>query len=109
MSDTIFSKIVNKEIPAEIVLENEHCLAFKDINPVAEHHYLVITKKPFISLAELDAEHAAAMVLTLQELAKNLDIKDFRTVFNTGAKAGQTVFHVHAHFIAGRELGWPPG
>ena len=108
MQDCIFCKIVNKEIPAEIVLETDTCIAFKDINPVAPIHYLVIPKKHFASLAELDKETAGDMTLAIQELTKKLGIEDFRTIFNTGAKAGQTVFHVHAHVIAGKELGWTP-
>lgn len=109
MAETIFSKIINKEIPADIVLETEHCIAFKDINPVAPHHYLVIPKKAFTSLAEIDEANFAAMGTAIQELTKKLGIEDYRTIFNTGAKAGQTVFHIHAHVIAGRELDWPPG
>lgn len=107
--DCIFCKIVNKEIPCELLLETESCIAFKDINPVAPHHYLVIPKAHIESLTALDADTSAAMIAALQKLAEKLGIKDFRTVFNTGAKAGQTVFHVHAHLIAGRDLEWPPG
>lgn len=109
MPDCIFCKIIKEEIPSELVLETEDCIAFKDINPAAPHHYLVIPKKHYQSILELDDETSSQITNAIQELSKKLGISDFRTVFNTGAKAGQTVFHIHAHFIAGRELNWPPG
>ncbi len=109
MSDCLFCKIIKKEIPAEILYESEHSLAFRDINPVAPHHYLVIPKKHIDSLKEADKETMGALLEDLNALAKELEISDYRTVMNTGAKAGQTVFHLHAHLIAGRSLEWPPG
>jgi histidine triad (HIT) family protein len=109
MDNCLFCKIIKKEIAAEIVLDTQDCLAFKDINPVAPHHYLVIPKTHFASITEIDAKISAALIEAIQELAKNFELKDFRTVLNTGVKAGQTVFHVHAHVIAGRRLEWPPG
>ena len=104
MDNCLFCKIIKKEIAAEIVLDTQDCLAFKDINPVAPHHYLVIPKTHFASITEIDAKISAALIEAIQELAKNFELKDFRTVLNTGVKAGQTVFHVHAHVIAGRRL-----
>ena len=109
MTDCIFCKIVNKEIPADIVYESENSIAFKDINPVAPIHFLVIPKKHFESLNEADQETLGVLLEDLKALAKQEGIEDYRTVFNTGAKAGQTVFHLHAHLIAARELDWPPG
>lgn len=109
MDDCLFCKIINKEIPAEIILETQDCIAFKDINPVAPHHYLVIPKRHFVSLAEIDSKGSADIISGVQALTLKLGLKDFRTIFNTGAKAGQSVFHVHAHVISGRELEWPPG
>jgi histidine triad (HIT) family protein len=109
MDDCLFCKIAKKEIPAELVLETDTCVAFKDINPVAPHHYLVIPKKHFISLAEIDEESSVQVLSAIQSLTLKLGLKDFRTIFNTGAKSGQSVFHLHAHVIAGRELEWPPG
>lgn len=109
MQDCIFCKIINKEIPAQIVYENDFVLAFKDISPVAPQHYLLIPKKHFVSLATVDAQFSQEMLMAIQSMTQELEINDFRTVFNTGTAAGQTVFHVHAHIIAGRDLNWPPG
>lgn len=108
-SNCLFCKIINKEIPAEFIYENENSLVFKDINPVAPTHLLVIPKKHFSSLKDLDSISSSQIIQCIQELTFKLGITDFRSVFNTGAKAGQSVFHVHAHVIAGRELDWPPG
>jgi histidine triad (HIT) family protein len=109
MQDCIFCKIINKEIPAQIIYENDFVLAFKDISPVAPQHYLLIPKKHFVSLATVDAQYSQEILMAIQSMTQELQINDFRTVFNTGAAAGQTVFHVHAHIIAGRDLNWPPG
>ena len=109
MQDCIFCKIINKEIPAQIVYENDFVLAFKDISPVAPQHYLLIPKKHFVSLATVDAQYSQEILMAIQSMTQELEINDFRTVFNTGTAAGQTVFHVHAHIIAGRDLNWPPG
>ena len=109
MQDCIFCKIINKEIPAQIVYENDFVLSFKDISPVAPQHYLLIPKKHFESLATVDAQFSQEMLMAIQSMTQELEINDFRTVFNTGTAAGQTVFHVHAHIIAGRDLNWPPG
>ena len=109
MDDCLFCKIINKEIPAELIHETSEIIVFKDINPVAPTHMLVIPKKHFNSIKDLDSKTSSQIIESIQELTSKLGVNDFRTVFNTGAKAGQSVFHVHAHVIAGRELDWPPG
>lgn len=113
MSDTIFSKIIRKELPAKIVYEDDLCLAFRDINPVAPMHILIIPKKPIAKLADSDTTDQALLghlMLKAAEIAKAEGYGDaFRLVVNNGGKAGQTVFHLHLHIIAGRPLSWPPG
>jgi len=110
---TIFTKIINKEIPADIVYEDDDVLAFRDINPVAPTHVLVIPKKPIVNVGSAEgAEDGAIMgkcLLACQKVAELEGIDDFRVVANSGAKAGQSVFHLHFHVIGGRNLGWPPG
>lgn len=110
---TIFTKIINREIPAEIVYEDDLTLAFKDINPQAPIHILVIPKKPIAKLSDSKDDDQALLghlLLTVNKVAKQLNIEDaFRLVINNGAKAGQTVFHIHLHILAGRQLSWPPG
>lgn len=110
MSDCIFCKIANKEIPTELVYENEHVVAFNDINPAAPVHILVIPKAHVESLKELDDKNLMAELLSgVREVTKKLGITDYRTVINTGKGAGQEVFHIHLHIISGRPLKWPPG
>lgn len=109
---TIFQKILDRQIPASIVAENEHCLAFRDVNPQAPVHVLVIPKVPVASLAEAtDAGMLGQVLLMAAEVARLEGIADsgYRVVLNTGANGGQTVFHLHAHVLGGRSLGWPPG
>jgi histidine triad (HIT) family protein len=111
---TIFTKIINREIPAQIVFEDEKCLAFKDVNPQAPVHVLLIPKKEIPTLNDLsaiDAELMGHMMLRVPEIAKQLGLADlgYRTVVNTNAQAGQTVFHIHIHILGGRAMGWPPG
>lgn len=110
---TIFAKIIDREIPADIVYEDDRCLAFRDINPVAPHHILVIPKKPIDMVMNLAAEDEALvghLVLVAGEIAKKEGFGDgFRLVMNNGAPAGQSVFHIHLHLIGGRPLAWPPG
>ena len=114
MSDCLFCRIINGEIPAAIVYEDERVLAFNDINPQAPTHVLVIPKRHVASLNDL-AEGDDAMVGELVRRAasiaagRGIAAGGFRTVFNTNRDAGQTVFHVHLHLIGGRSLGWPPG
>ncbi|MDG4862762.1 histidine triad nucleotide-binding protein [Streptomyces sp. T-3] len=111
-ADCLFCKIVAKEIPATIVHETETTLAFRDINPQAPTHILVIPKVHFpdaASLAEGDPQAAAGVLRAAGEVAAEEQAASYRLVFNTGAGAGQTVFHAHVHVLAGRGLEWPPG
>ena len=113
MSDTIFQKIIDKELPADIVYEDDSCLAFKDINHVAPVHILIIPKKKIEKISDSnqeDKELLGHLFLVAGGIAKDLGIEDaFRLVVNNGAGAQQTVFHLHIHLIAGREFQWPPG
>ena len=110
---TLFSKIISREIPADIVYEDEHCLAFRDINPQAPTHVLLIPKKEIPRLADATVEDQALlghMMLAAGKIARQLGIGDaFRLVTNNGAEAGQSVFHLHLHILGGRSLSWPPG
>ena len=115
MGETIFTKIINREIPADIVYENDTVLAFRDINPQAPVHVLIIPKEEIESVRQMNStEHGellGKMIDAANEIAKQEGIFDegFRLVFNSGAKAGQTVFHLHLHLLGGREMNWPPG
>ena len=113
MKDTLFQKIIDKEIPADIVYEDDHCLVFKDINPVAPIHLLIIPKKQIEKIADaelLDQNLLGHLFLVAGNVARDLGVEDaFRLVVNNGSGAGQTVFHLHIHLIAGREFTWPPG
>ena len=110
---TLFSKIIDREIPADIVYEDEHCLAFRDINPQAPTHVLLIPKKEIARLADGGPEDQAMLghlLLVAGKIARQLGVDDaFRLVLNNGADAGQSVFHLHLHILAGRRLKWPPG
>lgn len=110
----LFCKIVNREIPASIVYEDDLLLAFNDITPQAPTHVLIVPKQHVATLNDLDGAHDAlvgSMVRTAAAIAKDrgLDASGFRTVFNTNRDAGQTVFHIHLHLLGGRSLAWPPG
>jgi len=113
MTDTIFSKIIDRKIPADIVYEDDLCLAFRDVNPQAPVHILVIPKKPvpMITKAEKDDQELLGhLMLTAAQIAKDAGFgESFRLVVNNGADAGQTVFHLHIHILAGRHFTWPPG
>jgi histidine triad (HIT) family protein len=111
MADCLFCKIVAGKIPSTKVYEDEHSFAFVDTNPQASTHVLVVPKKHYADLPELagDPEAAAGLVAGIRGLAAQEGLAEFRTVFNTGAGVGQTVFHVHAHVLGGRPFGWPPG
>ncbi|WP_273483073.1 histidine triad nucleotide-binding protein [Desulforamulus ruminis] len=114
MQDCLFCKIISKEIPAEIVYEDDRTLAFKDIRPAAPAHILVIPKKHIPTLVDLQAEDAELMghiVLTASRLADKLGVSEegFRLVSNCKEAGGQTVFHIHFHLIGGRQMQWPPG
>lgn len=110
---TLFGKIIRREIPADIVYEDELCLAFRDINPQAPTHVLLIPKKEIDKLANAHSEDQALLghlLLAAGKVAKQLGVSDaFRLVVNNGAQAGQSVFHLHLHILAGRKLDWPPG
>lgn len=110
----LFCKIVAKEIPATVIAENEHALAFRDIRPVAPTHVLVIPKKHVVSVAEAsdgDGPMLGQLLLLARDVAKaeGLDASGYRLVVNNGENAGQSVFHVHVHVLGGRALSWPPG
>ena len=113
MADTIFAKIISKEIPADIVYEDDECLAFRDVNPQAPVHILVIPKKPLARLVEAGDDDRALLgrlLLTANKVALEQGVGDaFRLVVNNGADAGQSVFHLHLHILAGRSFTWPPG
>jgi histidine triad (HIT) family protein len=110
---TLFTKIINREIPADIVYEDEQCLAFRDINPQAPTHVLLIPKKEMPRLVDARIEDAALLghlMLAANKIAQQLGVGDaFRLVVNNGADAGQSVFHLHLHILAGRGFKWPPG
>jgi histidine triad (HIT) family protein len=110
---TLFGKIVRREIPADIIYEDELCLAFRDINPQAPTHVLLIPKKEIDKLSSARGEDQALLghlLLAAGKVARQLGVGDaFRLVVNNGAQAGQTVFHLHLHLLAGRKLDWPPG
>ena len=113
MADTLFTKIINKQIPADIVYEDELCLAFRDINPQAPVHVLLVPKKPIDMLASAQAQDQALLghlLLAAGRIARQLKVDDaFRLVINNGEASGQSVFHVHLHILAGRKFHWPPG
>jgi histidine triad (HIT) family protein len=110
---TIFGKIIRREIPADIVYEDDLCLAFRDVNPQAPVHVLLIPKKEIDQVGNATAEDQALlghMMLAAGKIARQLGVGDaFRVVVNNGAEAGQTVFHLHLHILGGRKLRWPPG
>lgn len=110
----LFCQIVSRQVPGKIVYEDDDVLAFSDIRPVAPTHALVIPKRHIASLNDLepsDAELVGKMVLVAKKIAKEAGLADegWRLVVNTGPNAGQSVFHIHAHVLGGREMGWPPG
>ncbi len=111
--DTIFSKIIRKEIPADIVYEDELALAFRDVQPQAPVHILVIPKKPIPKLTDTTPEDSALLghlLLTVKKVAEQVGLENgYRVVINTGADGGQSVYHMHLHILGGRQMGWPPG
>jgi histidine triad (HIT) family protein len=114
MTDCLFCKIAHREIPSAIVYEDQRVVAFKDINPQAPTHLLVIPKRHIASLNEISVEDdqlLGELVRRAAAIAKDLGLAagGFRTVFNTNRDAGQTVFHVHLHLLGGRSMHWPPG
>lgn len=111
-STNVFARILRGEIPAQRLHEDEHCLAFRDVQPQAPLHFLVIPKRPLTRLADAgpgDAALLGHLLLTASDVARQLGHPEHRVVVNNGAAAGQTVFHLHVHVLAGRSLQWPPG
>jgi len=114
MGDTIFGKIIRREIPADIVYETDEVLAFRDLNPQAPVHVLFVPKRALATLNEAtpaDAELIGKLVLAATDYAKRegLDKDGYRVVINCNEHGGQTVFHLHLHLLAGRRMHWPPG
>lgn len=111
-SECLFCRVVRKEIPAKLVAEDEHCVAFRDINPQAPVHVLVIPREHVASLNEVtDAALVGRMHTLAAKVARDegLAERGYRTVINTNSDAGQTVFHIHLHILGGRHMAWPPG
>ncbi|MCB1584542.1 MAG: histidine triad nucleotide-binding protein [Xanthomonadales bacterium] len=114
MAETIFSKIIRKEIPADIVYEDDYVLGFKDINPQAPFHVLFIPKVRIATHNDIDnsnVDYVAKLHLAAGKYAKEIgeDENGYRVVMNCNGNGGQTVFHIHMHFLAGRQMNWPPG
>lgn len=113
MSETIFSKIIRKEIPASIVYEDDLVLAFRDVNPQAPTHILIIPKKPIPKLEEAsdsDQELLGHLLLTVKKVAAEAKLSQgYRVVINNGEHGGQTVDHLHVHLLGDRQMAWPPG
>lgn len=112
--DTIFGKIIKREIPADIVYEDDDVLAFRDIDPKAPIHILIIPKKPIPTVNDIeneDAELVGKMIIAAKKIAKEMGIDEsgYRLVMNCNKDAGQTVFHLHCHLLGGRQFLWPPG
>jgi histidine triad (HIT) family protein len=109
---TLFGRIIRRELPADIVYEDDRALAFRDINPAAPTHVLVIPKREIVSVGAMTAEDSALvghLLWVCNRVAAQENLSDFRVVSNSGAGAGQSVFHLHFHVIGGRRLAWPPG
>jgi len=113
MSKTLFERIIDREIPAAIIYEDDHCIAFRDINPQAPTHVLVVPRKPIPSLDDVADDEAALaghLLLVARKLAADEGLTDgYRVVINCGRDGGQSVDHLHVHLLGGRKLKWPPG
>jgi len=114
MSDDLFEKIVRREIPADIVFENDDILAFRDVNPQAPTHVLIIPKQRIATINDLKASQAeliGRMVLAARDIAAKQGLAEdgYRLVFNCNEHGGQSVYHIHLHLLGGRAMGWPPG
>ncbi|CAH0769431.1 unnamed protein product [Bemisia tabaci] len=111
--DTIFGKILRKEIPATFLYEDDTCVAFKDVNPQAPVHFLVIPRKPIAMLSDAtdeDEKILGHLLTTARKVAKEQNLANgFRVVINNGVDGAQSVYHLHVHVLGGRQLGWPPG
>jgi len=113
MSESIFTKIIKREIPANIIYEDDDVIAFNDINPKAPIHILIVPKKQIPTLNDLnenDSELIGKVILRAKDIAKNLGIAErgYRLIFNCNDEGGQSVFHIHCHLIGGKKLGWSP-
>ena len=113
MAETIFTKIINREIPADIIFEDDDILAFNDVNPQAPTHFLVIPKKPIATINDIQPEDAALvgkLYLAAAQIAKDKGFAEsgYRAVMNCNSDGGQSVYHIHLHVLAGKPLGWPP-
>ncbi len=110
---TLFQKIADREIPADIVYEDEQCMAFRDITPQAPTHLLIVPRKPIANVAAIEEEDAPLighLFVVARKMAEQEGlVRGFRTVFNTGSDGGQSVDHLHLHLLGGRPLRWPPG
>jgi len=111
--ETIFTKIINREIPADIIYEDDLALAFKDINPQAPFHALIIPKQAIATINDVTEENShlvGHLYVVAAKLAKQLNFSDdgYRVVMNCNGHGGQTVYHIHLHMLAGKEMGWPP-
>jgi histidine triad (HIT) family protein len=112
MGDTIFGRIARGEVRADVVYEDDRCVAFRDIDPKAPAHLLVVPRKPIERLSKAEADDEALLGHLLRvaaRVAREAGLADFRLVVNDGAGAGQSVFHLHLHVLGGRPFGWPPG
>ena len=112
MEDSLFTKIIKREIPADIIYEDDLCLAFRDINPQAPLHALIIPKLQIPKLIDSTVDNQELLghlMLTAPKIAQQEGYDNFRLVVNNGEEAGQTVFHIHIHVLAGRSFHWPPG
>ena len=111
-NDTIFGRILRGEIPCDAVHADDLCLAFRDVNPQAPVHVLVIPRENLVNLGDAGPQHRELLghlLLVAAKVARQEGLEGWRTVINSGAEAGQTVFHLHVHVIGGRPLAWPPG
>ena len=110
---TIFQNIIDRDIPANIIYEDQLCIIIEDISPQAPVHYLAIPKKVIKGISDLDdtedKDILGHIMISIRNQMRKMNIKDYRLVINNGSEAGQTVFHLHVHILANRTLGWPPG
>ena len=111
---SLFTKIINRDIPADIIYEDSDVIAFNDINPQAPIHILIVPKKEIKTLNDIkeeDKDIVGKIFIAAKKIAKNLKIdkSGYRTIFNCNEHGGQTVYHIHLHLLGGRQLGWPPG
>jgi histidine triad (HIT) family protein len=114
MTNCLFCRIINREIPASIVYEDDEVIAFNDINPQAPTHVLLVPKQHVPTLNDLDSQHDELVGNLVRRAAaiaesRGISAAGYRTVFNTNGAAGQTVFHIHLHLLGGRPMEWPPG